>query len=569
VRQFIRHLLASTFLAPLIWVAPACRGSAPSGFDVLIAGGQLVDGTGAPTRRADLGIRADTIVEVGDLSGFPAQRVIDANGFVVAPGFIDMHSHSDFPLLVDGRALGKVTQGVTTELLGENESAGPATGPIRPEMERALGNLELKLDWSTLGEYFARLERQHMAVNLVSLVGAGQVRAAVVGYDRRAPTSDELLRMEQLVDAAMRDGAAGLSTGLIYAPNSYATTEELIALAKVAARHGGIYVSHLRNEDDHLLDSLREAGRIARDAGLPVEVLHLKRFGVRLDGGSETPTIRDAVALIEDLQREGVKIAANAYPYAASATTLNARLLPAWSLEGGRARLVARLRDLQTRKRIRAETGLVLASPIAGQRADTVMLASTTFEPHRKYQGLRISQIAEQMRADAADALLEIVDKAEGQARGVFFGMREEDVAFVLSRPWVTIGSDGAALTPSGTLARDHPHPRYYGTFPRVLGQYVREAKLLSLPDAIRKMTALPAERLGLADRGRIAPGQRADIVVFDPAAIADRATFEVPHQLAVGVQWLLVNGVVVVSNGAHTGALPGRVLRHRSTQVN
>ncbi|RPI52296.1 MAG: D-aminoacylase, partial [Acidobacteria bacterium] len=348
----------------VILSAAACQSTSQSPLDVVIRGGELVDGTGTPARRADVGIRADTVVEIGDLSQSDATRVIDAAGLVVAPGFIDMHSHSEFPLLVDGRAISKITQGVTTELLGESDSAAPAIGPVRSEVEKALKIYDVELDWATLGEYFARVERSRTAVNVVSLVGAGQVRAAVVGYDRRAPTAAELSEMESLVDAAMRDGAAGLSSGLIYAPNSYATTEELIALAKIAARHGGIYVSHIRNEGDGVIDALREAARIGREAGLPVEVLHLKRNLARLDGGQQAVGMRDVVGVIEEARRQGVRMAANVYPYAASQTTLNANLLPQWSLEGGRERLVAHLRDSKTRAKIRAEVAPVLASPI-------------------------------------------------------------------------------------------------------------------------------------------------------------------------------------------------------------
>jgi N-acyl-D-amino-acid deacylase len=554
--------LVVILLVSLLAFTTSCRQSQPD-FDVLIKGGQLLDGTGAPARRADLGLRGDTIVEIGDLSSSFARQVIDATGMVVAPGFIDMHSHSDYPLLVDGRALGKVMQGVTTELLGESESAAPAVGPVRSEMELSLAGMDLKLDWTTMGEYFARLERQKTSVNVVSLVASGQVRAAVVGYEDRPPTPEELKRMEQLVDDAMRDGAAGLSSGLLYAPNSYASTEEIIALAKVAARHGGIYVTHLRNENEELLKWLQEAARIGQEGGLPVEVLHLKRLNVRLDGAKEAGGIVDAVAYIEGLQKNGIKIAADAYPYVASSTSLTARLVPRWALEGGRERLVARLRDPAQRKKMEAESQRILSSPIAGLRSDTVMLARTSYEPHRDYQGKRLSEIAELMKTTTADALLTILDKGEGQASGIFFAMREEDVAYVLSRPWVSIGSDGSALAPTGILARSHPHPRSYGTYPRVLGKYVRESKTLTLPDAIRKMTSLPAERLGITDRGQLKSGYKADVVVFNHETITDNSTFDQPHQLSEGVQWLLVNGEVVVSNGDHTGALPGRVLRH------
>jgi dihydroorotase/N-acyl-D-amino-acid deacylase len=558
------HTLVLAALASGLVAAAAFRPEPQPSLDILLRGGNLVDGTGAPARGADVGISGDTIVEVGDLSSATAARVIDASGLVVAPGFIDMHSHSDFPLLADGRALSKITQGVTTELLGENESAAPASGPIRPEVERALKNYGLELDWTTLGEYFARLERQRMAVNIVSMVGAGQVRAAVVGYKRRAASLEELSQMEALVDAAMRDGAAGLSSGLIYAPNSYATTDELIALARVAARHGGMYVSHIRNEGDGVLDALGEAARIGREAGLPVEVLHLKRNLARLDGGAQKVGMREVIGFIDGARREGIRMAANVYPYAASQTTLNANLLPPWALEGGRGQLVARLRDPRTRAGIRAESAAILALPVSGRRADTVMLSRTTYEPHRKYQGMRIAAIAADMKRDPADALLDIIDKSDAQASGIYFGMREEDVAMALAQPWTTIGSDGAALAPAGVLAQSHPHPRSYGTFARVLARYVRDEHVLTLPQAIRKMSALPAERLGLADRGVVQAGKKADVVVFDPAAIADKATFENPHQLSVGVKWLLVNGTLVIDAAEPTSARPGRVLRHR-----
>jgi dihydroorotase/N-acyl-D-amino-acid deacylase len=543
-----------------------CRSPQAAPFDLVVRGGELIDGTGGPARRADVGVRGDAIVEIGALSRSTATRVIDAAGMVVAPGFIDMHSHSDLPLLVDGRSLSKITQGVTTELLGESDSPAPVIGHVRGEVERSLGGLGLRLDWTTFAEYFQRLERQQIAVNVVALVGAGQVRAAVVGFDKRAPSANELSQMQALVDRAMQDGAAGLSSGLIYVPNSYASTEELIELARVAARHGGIYVSHIRNEDDGLLVALREAATIGREAGLPVEVLHLKRNLARLDGAAQATTMREAIGVIEEARQQGVKMAANVYPYAASQTTLNANLLPQWALEGGREQLLTRLRDPRTRARIRSESQAILTSPLSGRRADTVMLARTSHEPHQRFQGMRIKQIADDMKEDASGALLDIIDKSDGLASGIYFGMREEDVALALTQPWTTIGSDGSGLAPTGILARSHPHPRSYGTFPRVLGHYVREARVLTLPQAIHKMTGLPAERLGLADRGTVKVANKADLVVFDPGTISDRATFDQPHQLSVGVQWLVVNGALVIDKGAPTGTLPGRVLRHTTT---
>lgn len=550
---------SSAIVLACVLLTQACGGPA---FDVLIRGGEVVDGTGAPARAADVGIRGDSIVAVGDLSGQSATRVIDAAGLTVAPGFIDMHSHSDFALLVDGRALSKVTQGVTTELLGESGSAAPALGPARAERERGLAEQELALDWTTLGEYFQRLERQGMSVNILSTVASGQVRAAVVGYDNRPATAEELRAMEELVDQAMRDGAVGLSSGLIYPPNSYASTEELIALARVAARHGGFYLTHMRNEGNGLLGALEETIRIGREGGLPVEVLHFKRSGARDSGRSLSPTIQEAAALIEKAQSEGLAVYADVYPYAASQTGLDQRI-PDWAHDGGREAMVARLRDPATRARIRKEITASFASN--GSAGESIQFGGTPYEPHRRLQGKRISEIAREMGLDPAETIIELVDKAEGSARAIYHSMREEDVRYALSRPWTTIGSDGTAVAPEGILARSHPHPRWYGTFARVLGHYVRQERLLSLEEAVRKMTSLAASRLGLTDRGTVAPGYKADLAVFDPETIIDRSTFEDPHQLSEGVQYLIVNGTLVLDGGQHTGAMPGRVLRNRS----
>ena len=553
-----------SLLALGLVLSTAC--SEPPDFDVIIRGGQVLDGTGSPRQQLDVGIHADAIASLGDLSASTAITTIDATGLVVAPGFIDMHSHSDFTLLVDGRALSKVMQGVTTELLGESGSVAPALGPARAERERALATLGLTLDWTTLGEYFARLEREPPSVNILSTVASGQVRAAVIGYDNREPTADELHQMEQLVDEAMRDGAIGLSSGLIYPPNSYASTEELIALARIVARYGGIYVSHIRNEADGLLDALNEAIRIGREADIQVEVLHFKRSSARAEPNGTDITIQDAATLIEEAQSVGVRIYADLYPYAASQTTLNVRL-PDWVEEGGREQMVARLRDPDMRARIRDEVAAGLSRGVGGSTPETIMVGRTPYEPHRQYQGRRLNEISDVMGVEPAEALLELIDKADGSAGGIYFGMREEDVAFAMALPWTTIGSDGSALAPEGILARSHPHPRSYGTFPRVLGYYVRETGVLSLAGAVRKITSLPASRLGLTDRGTLAPGQAADLVVFDAAAIIDEATFDDPHQLATGVRWVIVNGEIVVADGAHTGAAPGRVLRGPGSQ--
>ena len=556
-----RRTIAASLTLAFAGVSALMSAAQPR-FDLIIRGGEVVDGTGAPARRADVAVRGDSIAEIGDLSTAAANRTIDAAGLIVSPGFIDMHSHSDYSVLVDGRALSKVMQGVTTELLGESDSAGPVLGQVRQELEKSLADLELKLDWSSLQSYFARVERQKLSVNLLSTVAAGTIRGGVVGFDNRPATPAELKRMMEIVEEAMQQGAVGLSSGLIYQPDSYASTEELIALSKIASRYGGIYVSHIRNEGDRLLQALEEAIRIGREAGIQVEVLHFKRSSVRLNAAEETATIREAAALIEKAQRDGVRIYANVYPYAASATTLSTRM-PNWAMEGGTERLLERLRDPETRARIRGDVEASLSRRVSGATPETMLVSRTPYEPHQKFQGKRLGEIASEMGLSAADTIMELVDKGEGRVGGIFFGMREEDVEFALTRPWTTIGSDGTALAPEGILARSSPHPRSYGTFARVLGRYVRERKAMTLPEAIRKMTSLAASRLGLGDRGTLAPGKKADIVVFDSATISDRATFEAPHQLSTGVRWLIVNGGVVIDDGRHTGAMPGRILRH------
>ena len=509
-----------------------------------------------------MGIRGDTIAAVGDLSGARSARLIDAEGLAVSPGFIDMHSHSDFTLLVDGRALSKVTQGITTELLGESESAGPVLGPAKAEREKSLSVLGLSLDWTTLAEYFERLEHQGISVNVVSTVGFGQVRASVVGYGNRSPGAEELRLMEQLVEQAMGEGAVGLSSGLIYTSDRYASTDELIAFAKVAARYDGIYLTHIRGEDERLLGALEEAIRVGREADLPVEVLHFKRAYFPLNREPD-PSIQAAASLMETAQKEGVEIYANLYPYSASQTFLDTRL-PEWVHQGGREKMLSRLRDPVTRRRISKELEAELAKGIAGKTPDTILFGATPHEAHKELQGKRISEISGQLGMQPAEVIIDLVERADGLAMAIFFGMREEDMRYALALSWTTIGSDGTAVAPQGLLARSHPHPRWYGSFPRVLGRYVREEELLSLDEAVRKMTSLPAARLGLTDRGVLAVGKKADLVVFNPETIMDRSTFEKPHQLSQGVEYVLVNGQLVLDRGQHTGALPGRVLRHQ-----
>jgi len=465
-----------------------------------------------------------------------------------------MHSHSDRTLLVDGRALSKVKQGVTTELLGESGSAAPVFGQATASSGPA---------WTTFAEYFALLEDEGISVNVLSTVGSGALRAGVVGHDNIPATTEQLEEMKRHVEQAMRDGAFGLSSGLIYIPNRYASTEELIELAKVAAAHGGFYTSHLRDEADELVAGVEEAVRIGREAGLPVHILHFKFSGTRSKVHHERSPFVSAVQVVEAAREEGLDVYADVYPYVASSSTLNLRI-PDWAREGGSAALTERLGDPTLRARIRQEVAEHLAKGIAGGTPDTVLLSRTPSDGYRAYQGMTIAEIADQMGVDPVDAILELVEQSGARAGAIYFSIREEDLEHALTLPWTSIGSDGSALSPTGELARSHPHPRSYGTFPRVLARYVRERGLLSLAEAIHKMTGLSASQLGLADRGMLLPGYKADIVVFDPQTIADLATFEDPHQLAEGVAHLLVNGELVVEHGEHTGALPGRVIRRR-----
>jgi N-acyl-D-aspartate/D-glutamate deacylase len=539
----------------------ACQ-PAQEPYDLLILGGTVIDGTGAAAVPADVGIRGDAIAAIGDLSGAPATHVLDATGKIVAPGFIDMHSHSDIPLVVDGRALSKVMQGVTTELLGESGSAAPIL--LDPDDARRVSDeLGITEDWSTFAEYFDRLERQGISVNVLSTVGSGALRGAVIGNEDRAATPEELERMKALVDEAMRDGAVGVSSGLIYVPNRYASTEEIIELTRVAARYGGFYMSHLRDEADELVAGVEEAVHIGREADVPVHILHFKYSGTRSTRIHDVSPFRQAVEVVEAAQADGVDVYADVYPYLASSSTLMLRL-PQWAQEEGGRAAATRLRDPATRARIRDEVAAHLAKGIPAGTPETVQLSRTAFDDHKRFQGMTIAEIAIDMGVEPADAILELVEKAEGRAGAIYHGIREEDLQLALSLPWTSIGSDGSALAPEGVLAGSHPHPRSYGTFPRVIARYVRELATLTMAEAVHKMTGLPASQLGLEDRGELTVGHKADVVVFDPETIQDRATFEDPHQLAVGVEALVVNGRLVIEGGIHTGRLPGRVLRGR-----
>jgi N-acyl-D-amino-acid deacylase len=526
--------------------------------DLKIEGATVVDGTGTVGGRADVGVQDERIVAIGDLSREQAGNRLNASGRVIAPGFIDMHSHSDWRLTGNRRAESKVRQGVTTEVVG---NCGFSPAPVSPEFVDDLRGLALYLPagldfgWPTFADYLKALDGGGLALNVVHLIGHGTLRVAAMGFARRAPDAHELARMQRLVADAMEDGAWGLSTGLIYAPGSYADTAEIITLAKVAARHRGFYASHIRGEGATLVQAVTEAIAIGREADLPVQVSHIKAAG-RPNWGK----VGDALALIDAANDEGLDVLADVYPYTASSTSLSA-ILPGWALEGGVAALLGRLRDAKERARIRGE----IEAPSGGQPYaervgwDNVMVA---WAPHRPdAQGHRLSEIAAARRNDPIDAAFDLLLDENGRVSIIQFQLDERDLRRALVHPRVMIGSDGSSLAPYGEMGGGKPHPRSYGTFPRVLGEYVREQRLLSLGQAVYKMTGLPARRLGLRDRGVIRVGARADLVIFDPKRVVDEATYEDPHRYPTAVDHVIVNGRFVIKDGQHTGSLPGRVL--------
>ena len=534
-------------------------------YDLLIINGHILDGSGSPWFEGSVAVKDGKIAAVGRLPNVAAQRVIDAGGLTVAPGFIDLHSHSDFTLLVDGKAESKIRQGVTTEILGESESAGPILGPAIPEFDKAMTLIGLTRDWTTLGEYFARVERQGSSVNISSYVGSGQVRMDVMGNVDRAPSAEEMEKMKALVDQAMREGALGLASGLIYPPNSFATTEELIELAKVAARYGGIYTSHMRGEGEHWKRAVDEAIEIGEKAHLPVHILHFK-----IDGQANWGKMAQQISEVQAARDRGVDITVDQYPYIASMTGLEMCLPPKY-LEGTSEQVVERLKS----PKVRAEIRQAISSGLPGWEADQVksvggwhgvLVASLQKAENKKYEGKRMDEVAKEMGKDPLDALCELLISEGGSAEAVYFSMSEPDVELAMKQPWLGVGSDGVAVSPAMTFI-GKPHPRFYGTFPRVLGVYVREKKVLTLPDAIRKMTSFPAQITGLTDRGLLRPGMAADITIFDPKTVTDKATFENPLLYPMGIPYVIVNGVVVISQGQHTGAKPGRVLYGRGRE--
>jgi N-acyl-D-amino-acid deacylase len=525
-------------------------------FDVVIRGGDVIDGNQQPARRADVGIVGDRITAVGDLGAAETGKVIDATGLVVAPGFIDVQGQSGTTLLADGNAESHIRQGITSEIIGEGGS--PAFWTPDTADSEALAPFGITIDWTGFSGYFDRLRQSGTTVNVGTLVPATQVRRTIIGLDNRAPTADELARMEAMVDQAMRDGAFGLSSALIYVPGSFAKTEELVALARVAAKHKGIYITHIRGESFNLFNALDEAILIGKEAALPVVIFHLK-VGAKANWGR----MSEAVDKISKANAAGGRVTATMYPYAAGGTGLSATL-PLWVQEGGREQMIARLKDPAVRARARNEIetridgweNLLMAATFEG-----IQIASVPRDFDQSIIGKRISQIAAERKADVWDVYFQLLIDTAGRVGALYHMMSEDDVATGLRFNLVTIGTDSAALRTEGLLARGNPHPRSYGTFPRVLGKYVRDDKVLSLHEAIYRMTAAAAAQMGIRDRGQVREQFLADLVVFNPATVRDTATYEQPHQYPVGIEHVIVNGVQVLDPKGLTGARPGRPL--------
>ncbi len=535
-------------------------GNEKRGYDLLLKNGWIVDGSGNPRYRGDVAVRGDRIAAVGFLGGAQARETLDVAGLVVAPGFIDMMGQSEINALIDNRVFSKITQGITTEVTGEGGSVAPLTDQLVRDDSDAMKKWHYREDWRDLDGYFAQLAKQGAALNIATFVGATQVRLAVVGKANRAPTAAELERMTALVDTLMRQGALGVWTALEYAPASYSKTDELIALAKAARRHGGIYASHMRNEGVRIDDALNELFQIARDAGIPAEVSHLKVSGRKSWG--QMPRI---LARIDSARAAGLDVTADQYPYTRAATALDASI-PSWAESGGWDSLLARLRDPATRARLRDEMvnpkGTESFYYEAGGGAG--VLITGTFQDSLRYlQGKTVGEIAAQRHRDPVETLFDIVLAEQGhRTDAVYAVMSEPDVQAAMKTWWVAVNTDFGGVAPDGPFGAQSAHPRAYGTFARILGHYARDLKLFPLEFAVRKMTSLAAQRVGLSDRGLLKAGMAADITVFDPASVADKATFEQPHQPSLGFAYVFVNGQKVLDHGKLTAARPGRGLR-------
>jgi N-acyl-D-amino-acid deacylase len=560
----------SVLIACVAAVLSACQSSPPSpaaapaatdGFDVLITGGRIVDGSGAPWYRADVGITGDRITAIGQLAGRTAKSTIDATNLVVAPGFIDMLGQSEFNILVDGRAASKITQGITTEITGEGASIAPINDRLAAGAKAQYDRFKVVLDFRTLDQYFARLEKQRPAINVGTFVGAGGLRAYVVGDSQREASPSEIAEMQKLVEDAMTHGALGVSTSLQYVPGRFASTDELVELAKAARKHGGIYISHQRSESGQIIPSLDEVFTIAERAGIPAEVWHLKT-AYKANWGRMPEVLKH----FEAARARGLDVTANMYPYDRASNGLDA-CLPLWVREGGLDKMLARLKDPSLRDRIKRDMDDAAAKDWEnqwyGSGGGAGVMVSTVLDPAlRQWEGKNLVEIGKAMGKDPRDAAMDLVIADRGETSVIISIMREDDVRLALSNPMISIGTDSGARAEDGPFSESKSHPRAWGSFPRVLGKYVRDEKLITLEDAVRRFTSRPAARVGITDRGLLRPGMKADVTIFDPAAIRDVSTFVDPTHYSVGIPHVLVNGKAVVANGAMTAERPGQPIR-------
>jgi N-acyl-D-amino-acid deacylase len=527
-------------------------------FDIIIRGGTVYDGTGRAPIKADVGIKGDRIAAIGNLSRATAPNIVDASDLAVAPGFINMLAHSETSLIVDPRSLSEIKQGVTTQIFGES-SMGPLNSEMKRRMRESQGDIKYDIEWTTLAEYLTYLEKRGISQNVASFIGAATIREYVIGLDDKPPTPAQLEQMRELVRREMEAGALGITTALIYPPAFFAKTEELIELCKVAAKYQGKYTVHMRSEGNQLIEAVEETLRISREAGLPAEIYHLKA-----SGEANWPKMDQVIRMIDDARRKGVKITADMYTYPAGGTGLDASM-PPWVFDGGREAAYKRLQDPATRKKIadavRTPTNewenlyLLAGSP------DRILLASFRNEKLKPLTGKTLAEVAKMRNKDPVETIMDLVLEDRSRIGTIYFLMSEDNIKKQIRQPWVSFGSDAASIAPEGVFLRSSAHPRAYGNFARLLGKYVRDERVISLTEAIRRLSGLPATNLGLDHRGFLKPGMFADVVVFDPKTIADLATFEKPHQLAVGVRDVFVNGVQVLKDGEHTNAKPGRAL--------
>jgi N-acyl-D-amino-acid deacylase len=548
------------YLAFLVMLLPfTAVGQTAGDFDVLIKGGMVYDGTGRAPRRVDVGIKDDRIVAIGNLSRARAREVVDASGLAVAPGFINMLSWSTESLVADGRSQGEIRQGVTTQIMGEGWSMGPWNDRLKKQVVAEQDDIKFDIEWTTLAEYLKYLEKRGVSQNVASFVGATTIRQHVLGEKDVQPTPAQLQEMRELVRQAMEEGALGIGSSLIYAPAFYARTEELIELCKVAARYKGKYISHLRSEGNQWVEAVEELIRISREAKIPAEIYHIKAAGQQ-----NWDKVDRVLALVNAARRRGLKITADMYMYTAGSTGLNASL-PPWAMDGGYEALFKRLADPATRKKIAEE----VRTPsdkwenlyLAAGSPERVLLVGFKSEKLKPLTGKTLAEVAKMRGRDPVETIMDLILEDQSRVGTVYFLMSEENLKKELRQSWVSLGSDGASMAPEGVFLKSSTHPRAYGNFARLLAKYVREEKVISLTEAVRRLTGLPATNLGLDRRGFIRMGMFADVVVFDPATIADRATFENPHQYSVGMKHVLVNGVQVLKDGEHTNAKPGRAL--------